>query len=177
MGRNLRRQNKIKMLKKIFKRGKEEGKWKVQGDLMSEILHVHPSRLDNLVGGDLDLCLSFGNYKLESWGLDQVKPAPEDDPGRCEDLWDGDDDLPCLVTPEPAEGGFVTTTSGGIDLADLHDHNEDYVFSEEFKWSDTVATFEGTQPEPRDENELTAWKQEIIADFIDSTPDEPEDDH
>lgn len=62
--------------------------WENAKSLMSEALKVSPDKFSELSDYDAAKCITYGNSKLARRGAPPILPGPEDDPGRCEDLWD-----------------------------------------------------------------------------------------
>ena len=76
--------SKLKILEEIMLRGE----WPNEKALMTEVLSCSPSNFAGLKPSHLDDCINYGNSRLEDMGLEPVRERPEDDPGRCEDIWD-----------------------------------------------------------------------------------------
>jgi hypothetical protein len=81
---NMSFSGKLKILREIMKKGG----WEDERALMGEALFSSPPTFSGLRPSHADDCIAYGNSRLIDMGLEPVGIRPEDDPGRCEDIWD-----------------------------------------------------------------------------------------
>lgn len=77
---------KVTMLRKIM----EAGHWRNEKELMRDTLTISPNKFERLSDRDIDSCIARANAKLMYNGVEPVKPEPENDEGRCLDIWEDD---------------------------------------------------------------------------------------
>lgn len=124
-------ESKLRVLREI----REKGKWMNEKALMSEALVSSPANFSGLRLSHVDVCIDYGNSKLVDMGFKPVTARPEDDPGRCEDIWDEEPDFekfwhepheeeevelqegpPADVEPEEIPGDFNSEIHGEVSI-------------------------------------------------------------